>query len=100
MLRITQAPTLAMATLWADVLKGEGIDASVQRQYLSSACGELPPDQCLPEVWIHHAEHEIRARQVLLQFQHVRQRRWTCVCGEIVEGGFEACWSCATPCPL
>lgn len=99
MLRITQAPTLAMATLWADVLKGEGIDANVQRQYLGSASGELPPDQCLPEVWIKHPEQERRARQVLFDFQHVRQRRWTCVCGEIVEGGFEACWNCATPMP-
>ncbi len=100
MLRITQAPTLAMATLWVDVLKGEGIDGSVQRQFLSSAAGELPPDQCLPEVWIHHPEHEARARQTLADFQNVRQRRWTCVCGELVEGGFEACWSCGVLMPI
>ncbi len=99
MLRITQAPTLAMATLWTDVLKSEGIDATVQRQYLSSVAGELPPDQCLPEVWIKHPEQEKRARELLYDFQHVRQRRWTCVCGEFVEGGFEECWNCGTPMP-
>jgi hypothetical protein len=96
---ITQAPSLLLATLWADVLKGEGIDASVQRQFLGSASGELPPDQCLPEVWIKHPEQETRARQVILDFQSVRQRRWTCACGELVEGGFEACWNCDAPMP-
>jgi hypothetical protein len=24
----------------------------------------------------------------------VPQRRWLCNCGELVEGGFEQCWSC------
>jgi hypothetical protein len=30
---------------------------------------------------------------------HIPQRRWRCVCGELVEGGFESCWSCGTPMP-
>jgi hypothetical protein len=29
----------------------------------------------------------------------VPQRRWVCACGELVEGGFEACWSCGRPMP-
>ncbi len=85
--RLTQAPNLAIATLWADALKGEGIATSVQRQYLSSVAGELPPDQCLPEVWIQDAAQEVRARELLYHLQHVPQRRWRCSCGELVEGG-------------
>ena len=92
--RLTQAPNLAIATLWADGLAAGGIAASVQRQYLGSAAGELPPDQCLPEVWVTHPEQETRARALLHDLQHVPQRRWTCVCGELVEGGFEQCWNC------
>ncbi len=99
MLRLTQAPNLAIATLWADALVFEGIAASVQRQYLSSVAGELPPDQCRPEIWIEHHEQEFRARQVLHDLQHVPQRRWKCVCGELVEGGFEQCWNCAEMMP-
>lgn len=99
MLRLTQAPNLAIATLWADALSFEGIEASVQRQYLSSAAGELPPDQCLPEVWIHHPPQEARARELLYALQHVPQRRWVCTCGEQVEGGFEQCWNCAALMP-
>lgn len=94
MLRLTQAPNLAIATLWADALQVEGIGASVQRQYLSSVAGELPPDQCLPEVWIQDAAQEVRARELLHDLQHVPQRRWQCSCGELVEGGFEQCWAC------
>jgi len=52
--RLRQAPNLAIATMWVDVLRQAGIEASVQRQFLSSAAGELPPDQCLPEIWITH----------------------------------------------
>jgi len=92
--RLTQAPNLAIATLWADALAHEGISTSVQRQYLSSVAGEMPPDQCLPEVWIDDEAQETRARELLYQLQHVPQRRWHCVCGELVEGGFEQCWSC------
>jgi len=94
MLRLTQAPNLAIATLWADALQVEGIGASVQRQYLSSVAGELPPDQCLPEVWIAYPEQETLARKLLYDLQHVPQHRWHCTCGELVEGGFEQCWAC------
>jgi len=99
MLRLTQAPNLAIATLWADALSAEGVQASVQRQYLSSVAGELPPDQCLPEVWINHPPQEAKARELLHHLQHVPQRRWQCACGERVEGGFEQCWNCGALMP-
>src|SRR5665647_284721 len=97
--RLTQAPNLVIATLWVDALKADGIDASVQRQYLGSAAGELPPDQCLPEVWIGHPTQEARARELLYDLQHVPQRRWVCNCGELVGGGFEQCWNCSAMMP-
>ena len=99
MLRLTQAPNLAIATLWADALGDEGIVASVQRQYLGGMMGELPPDQCLPEVWIRHPEQEVRAKALLHDLQHVPQHRWQCVCGELVEGGFSQCWLCGVAMP-
>ncbi len=98
--RLTQAPNLQIATLWVDALTSEGIEASVQRQYLSSAAGELPPDQCLPEVWINAPEQEARARELLYHLQNVPQHRWHCKCGELVEGGFEQCWNCGALMPF
>ncbi|TWO66640.1 DUF2007 domain-containing protein [Caenimonas sedimenti] len=99
MRRLTQAPNLAIAALWVDTLQEAGIDASVQRQFLSGAAGELPPDQCLPEIWLRHDEQEARARALLDDLKNVPQRRWQCACGELVEGGFESCWKCGLPMP-
>jgi hypothetical protein len=94
MKRLTQAPNLAIATLWADALERDGIATTVQRQFLAGVVGDLPPDQCLPEIWITEEHQEARAKTLLHALKNVPQRRWGCVCGELVEGGFEQCWSC------
>ena len=95
MRRLAQAPNLAIATLWADALREEGIDVSVQREYLAGVAGELPPDQCLPEVWVRDDSQLLRAERLLMALRQPPQRRWHCAaCGELVEGGFEQCWSC------
>lgn len=94
MFRFTTAPNIVLATLWADLLQEAGIEVSVQRGHLMSLAGQMPPDQCQPEIWLNHAEQEERARDLLAQFQALPQRHWLCACGELVEGGFEQCWSC------
>lgn len=99
MRRIAQAPNIAIAALWVDTLREAGIHASVQRQFLSGIAGELPPDQCLPEVWVLHDEQEAAGRMLLAQLRNLPQRRWSCACGELVEGGFESCWNCGRPMP-
>jgi hypothetical protein len=99
MQRLTHAPNLAIATLWADALAEAGIAASVERAYLSGLAGQMPPDQCLPELWVRDDTQLERARGLLAALQQRPQRRWTCTCGELVEGGFEACWACGRPMP-
>ena len=99
MLRLTRAPNIAIAALWVDALQQAGFSASVQRYFLGSVAGELPPDQCLPEVWLMHDEEESRARELLHTLQNRPQRLWLCVCGETVEGGFEQCWRCGADMP-
>ena len=99
MRRLAQAPNIAIATLWADSLRQAGFSATVQRYFLSGIAGELPPDQCLPEVWLTNDFEEPRAKAVLNELQNPVQRRWLCVCGERVEGGFEHCWQCGTAMP-
>ncbi|MCC7150847.1 MAG: DUF2007 domain-containing protein [Rubrivivax sp.] len=100
MKRVLQAPNLALATLWADQLGAAGINASVQRAYASSIAGELPPDQCLPEVWVHDDAQHATACRLLDEWQHLPHRHWACrTCHEIVEGPFEQCWNCGAPRP-
>jgi hypothetical protein len=93
--RLQQAPNLALATLWADMLSGAGIAATVQRAYASSIAGELPPDQALPEIWLRDAAQLEAAKALLAEMQHLPHRLWACPgCHEIVEGPFEQCWNC------
>ncbi len=100
MRRLAQAPNLAIATLWTHVLRQDGIDASVQREFLAAAAGELPPDQCLPEIWVVDDRQFERAERLLSQLREQPQRRWLCpACGELVEGGFEECWRCGALMP-
>lgn len=98
--RLQQAPNLALATLWADMLSGAGIAATVQRAYASGIAGELPPDQALPEIWLHDAAQIEAAKALLAEMQHLPHRLWACTgCHEIVEGPFEQCWNCGGPRP-
>jgi putative signal transducing protein len=100
MRRLTQAPNLAIATLWADVLRGAGIDVTVQRAYASGIAGEIPPDQALPELWLADDAQWPAARQLLDELQHPRERRWACAgCGEVIEGPFDRCWACGRAAP-
>lgn len=100
MKRLTTAPNIAVATIWADLLGQAGIAASVQRMYASSIAGELPPDQALPEVWVSDDGQLERARTLLHELRHPVHRRWSCPgCAEQVEGPFEQCWNCGGAMP-
>jgi uncharacterized protein YlaI len=95
MKRLLQAPNLALATLWADVLTGAGIAANVQRAYTSSIVGEIPPDQALPEIWVLDDEQHGAAKRLLEELRNSPHHHWLCHgCGESVDGPFEQCWNC------
>ena len=100
MLRLTRAPNIAIAAFWVDALQQAGYSASVQRYFLGGLAGELPPDQCQPEVWLTYDEEHIGALALLDALQNMPQRRWLCACGEWVEGGFEQCWQCGAAMPV
>ena len=79
MKRVVQAPNLAIATLWADLLQRQGgFDVSVQRAFASGIAGEIPPDQALPEVWVHDDSQLDRARALLDALCHLPDRHWSC----------------------
>jgi hypothetical protein len=100
MKRLTTAPNIAIATLWADMLSSGGITATVQRYFASSIAGEIPPDQALPEVWIADAGQFDAARRLLDELRHPPHRRWVCeACREQIDGPFEQCWNCGAQMP-
>jgi hypothetical protein len=100
MKRLTTAPNLALATLWADMLSQTGVATTVQRAYASSIAGEIPPDQALPELWVLDDGQLDAARDLLRQLRHPPARHWICAgCGEVIDGPFELCWKCGTHMP-
>ena len=100
MKRLTTAPNIAIATLWADMLTSGGIGATVQRYFASSIAGEIPPDQALPEVWVDDAAQFDAAQRLLHELRHPPHRRWVCAgCREQIDGPFEQCWKCGAQMP-
>lgn len=95
MKRVMPAPNLMIATLWAEMLRRDGISATVQRAFASAIAGQIPPDQALPEIWVEDDSHLERARCMLELLQNPPEHRWSCPgCTEVVEGPFEQCWNC------
>lgn len=100
MQRLTTAPNLALATLWADLLCQAGVPTTVQRQYASGMAGGVPPDQSLPELWVQDAAQLDHARTLLEVLRYPPHRHWACVgCGELVDGPFDTCWNCGAAMP-
>jgi hypothetical protein len=95
MQRLITAPNLVLATLWSDMLRQAGLDASVQRAYASSLAGELPPDQSLPEIWIGESDDLAQAKALLHELRNAPSRHWFCPgCREEIQGPFDQCWAC------
>ena len=95
MKRLTQAPNVAIATLWVDLLSQGGVEATVQRAFTSSIAGEIPPDQALPEVWLLDDTEFERARRLLHDLRNLPDVHWVCgACRVVIDGPFDQCWNC------
>jgi hypothetical protein len=100
MMRLTQAPNLAIATLWCDMLSNAGFASTVQRAYAGGIAGEIPIDQALPEIWLVDEAQAVAARQLLHALQNPPERRWACPgCAEVIDGPFDQCWNCGAAAP-
>ncbi len=83
------------------LLEEQGIGCLVKNQYLVGGAGELPPNECWPELWVLEDADEPRARAIVEEARAgVREdgagEPWRCPsCGEWIEHGFGACWRCA-----
>jgi hypothetical protein len=100
MKKLTTAPNLAIATLWADMLCHAGVPTTIQRAYNSSLAGHVPPDQALPELWLTDADNFERAERLLEELRQPVSRTWLCAaCRELIDGPFEQCWNCGAVMP-
>jgi Putative prokaryotic signal transducing protein len=77
-----------------NLLEAEGIGAVVRNEVLSSAMGELPPAECLTELWVLREQDAQRAESILRRPPPAGPG-WSCSkCGETLGPQFTQCWKC------
>ncbi|MEQ8290485.1 MAG: DUF2007 domain-containing protein [Gammaproteobacteria bacterium] len=83
------------------LLQGNAIACHVRNLSLTSGIGELPINECWPEVWVNDARDEMTARQLIeAALSEVQPGTdWHCQCGEFIQGQFGTCWSCGSDRP-
>jgi len=85
------------------VLENHGIRCLVRNEHLAGAAGELPPNECWPEIWVTEDHLADRARRIVEEALGAGRESgepWRCpACGEQLEGQFELCWHCGAPRP-
>ena len=80
------------------LLEANGIPCMRRNQFLSGAAGELPPNECWPEVWVADDSDLLRAQTVIhraLEDTEKSANDWVCPdCKERIEAQFVTCWNC------
>jgi len=89
-------------SLEANIIKGlilnAGIECQIKGEILQGAMGEIPFEQTQVSVQVY-AIKERHARQILVNYQQVKQSApdWVCPnCNEHNGSTFDFCWSCGT----
>ncbi len=83
-------------------LEDHGIGCTVRNEYLLGAAGDLPPNECWPELWITDERDQEPAERLLrvLTQSFEDTPPWQCPgCGERIEGQFSHCWNCGAERP-
>lgn len=80
------------------LLEAEGIACNVRNELLLGGSGELPPNECWPELWVLDDADADAARAIVeqvLQQPPADAAPWRCEhCSEPCEPQFNACWRC------
>ncbi len=100
MMKLMRAPNVVIGQHWINVLAAAGIACELHNRYLSGAIGEIPADQCAPELWLMDERDEALARKLIDTARSgpaVGAPGWRCAhCGEVLEAQFTVCWNCGT----
>ena len=98
MQRVYTSSDPVSAGLVLSVLEAAGIRCLLRNQYLTGALGELPVNECWPQVWVLDEADEPRALRLIaeaLPRDGAQGEPWTCAdCGERLEAQFQQCWQC------
>jgi hypothetical protein len=78
------------------LLEVNNIDCHIRNMSLTGGIGELPINECRPEVWVNNDSDINFAEQLISSVLSTTKKNenWQCSCGEKNEGQFESCWAC------
>lgn len=100
MLKLLRAPNLMLAQHWVNLLETARIPCELHNRYLQGALGEIPVDQCGPEIWLCDERDEALARKLIETARRGPAHGaalWQCShCREMLEPQFTVCWQCGT----
>jgi len=100
MMKLMRAPNLLIGQHWVNVLATAGIACELHNRYLNGALGEIPAEQCAPELWLVDERDAGIARKLIEAAARGPASDapvWRCAeCGETLEPQFTVCWQCGT----
>jgi hypothetical protein len=79
------------------MLADRGIRAMIRNQLLQGAAGELPVNECWPELWVLNDDDYTIARSLVeeaVKPPAAAGAPWRCICGETIDPQFTECWKC------
>lgn len=98
MLKLYTAADRTLVGFLKSVLEDHRIPCIIRNEFVGGGVGEIPPQECWPELWLIDESDERRARQIIeaaWPSKPVRGAPWQCAwCGEWLEAQFETCWHC------
>lgn len=82
-----------------NILETQNVKCMIRNQYISAALGEIPVNECWPELYIVDPGQIEKAKEIIKEITEPNTENfpaWVCpTCHEIIEGQFTACWNCA-----
>ena len=97
MKRVYCSDDLVMAGHLKSLLDADGIECFIKNQYLTGGRGDLPLNECWPEIWITDDAayaHAMKIVTAITTQNDTHPVAWHCSCGETIEGQFDSCWNC------
>ncbi len=97
MKKVYSSDNAMMAGHVHSLLEANDIDCHLRNMSLTGGIGELPINECWPEVWVNNESDCAFAKRLIANMlaNADKHKDWQCQCGELIEGQFDVCWSCA-----
>jgi hypothetical protein len=104
MIKVFEDFNITLVGHYQSVLESNEIATFLKNQFGTSAAGELPFIEVVPQLWVLNDEDEVQAKALIKELQNDEgsdtATAWDCSqCGTPQEPAFTHCWKCSSPRP-